>query len=143
MKTIQELIGLSSYCDGMDAVEPPIMRGLTMASVEVDQTKESMLFTSTCGRQFLFRHDQDCCERVAIDDIAGDLPDLVGYTLLVSEEVSSLDGFVDTVHDSYDDSHTWTFYKFATVKGYVTVKWLGESNGYYSESVSMYEVKLR
>ncbi len=38
-------------------------------------------------------------------------------------------------------THTWAFYKFATVKGYVTVRWYGSSNGYYSEEVGFYEVR--
>ena len=39
-----------------------------------------------------------------------------------------------------DDSFTWTFYRFATARGYVTIRWYGSSNGYYSEEVTFEEV---
>ena len=60
---------------------------------------------------------------------------IVGEPLLVADEVSGETpvGFEDEYHESV----TWTFYKFATRKGYVDVRWLGESNGYYSESVDL------
>ena len=85
---------------------------------------------------FTFFHEEDCCESVYIEDIVGDLNDLVGKPLDIVEEVEHVSDFnPPDVEPVSGDSFTWTFYKFATIKGWVDVRWLGESNGYYSESV--------
>ena len=81
---------------------------------------------------YYFMHKQDCCEDVHINDTIGDLNDLEGEPILSAEVV--------TETSSNDNMHqTWTFYKFATIKGYVTVRWIGESNGYYSEEVELFK----
>jgi hypothetical protein len=78
-------------------------------------------------------HMQDCCESVYIEDIVGDLDDLVGTPLLLVEEVSNYEG----ERKKYSESETWTYYRFRTIKGSVDIRWYGESNGYYSESVDI------
>ena len=99
----------------------------------VTQDGETMVFENATER-FSFFHYQDCCESVVIDDIVGDLSDLVGEPLLIAEEVS---GETPVEFDAMNHEMVeWTFYKFATRKGYVDVRWMGESNGYYSTSVN-------
>jgi hypothetical protein len=79
-------------------------------------------------------HIQDCCESVSIEDVCGDLTDLAGTPLLLVEESVSHN---EPEENSYDDSNTWTFYRFRTIKGSVDIRWCGSSNGYYSESVDI------
>lgn len=103
--------------------------------VSASSSGDEMTFVDTDGNRYTFYHDQDCCESVSIDDVCGDLSDLVGAPLYMAEEVDS-DGREVPPTSEYCDSETWTFYRFATAKGFVTVRWYGTSNGYYSESVS-------
>ena len=111
------------------------MLGKTFVQVTGAVGNFDLLFETANGERFMFSHEQDCCERVDINDIVGDLQDLVGEPLLLAEEVQG-ETPVDFNEREYE-SVTWTFYKFATRKGYVDVRWLGESNGYYSEGVSL------
>lgn len=108
------------------------MLGVVMADVNGEVDSDRLIFIAENSDQYIFYHDQDCCEDVRITDICGELQDLVGTPILVVEEVSS-EGTEPPANA--DDSFTWTFYKFSTSKGSVTVRWLGQSNGYYSESV--------
>ena len=106
---------------------------------DVVSSADEMIFKASNGMTFKFLHYQDCCENVGIEDVCGNLNDLIDSPLLIAEEVDNLDGFNSEAHSENYESSTWTFYKFATNKGSVTVRWLGTSNGYYSEGVSYEE----
>ena len=106
-----------------------VMIGQTFDTVTGAAGADEMVFTNANGSHTFF-HPQDCCECVSIDTVDGDLSDLVGSPIVMAEEVDNLDA-----PDRGDESYTWTFYKFATGKGSVTVRWYGSSNGYYGESV--------
>ena len=111
--------------------------GETLSCVE-KRGDDQLIFTLEEGQQFKLYHFQDCCESVTIEDIAGDLNDLVGVPILLAEEVSQTTN-PEGIKPRYQDSFTWTFYKLATIKGAVTIRWYGTSNGYYSESVEFAE----
>jgi hypothetical protein len=80
------------------------------------------------GNEHLFHHIQDCCESVYIESIVGDISDLIGSAITEAESVS------EDYPEAYD-SGTWTFLKISSEKGGVVIRFLGESNGYYSEKM--------
>jgi len=65
--------------------------------------------------------------------VVGDWDDIVGDTVISA---------VCTFQDSPDasESGTWSFYSIVTFKGCVTLRWNGESNGYYSEEAGFYKI---
>lgn len=95
---------------------------------------DEIIFTLENGERYHLYHSQDCCESVYVEDVIGNLDDLIGVPLLMAEEASN-EPEPPFTGNYVPESYTWTFYKMATVKGYVTIRWFGESNGYYSESV--------
>jgi hypothetical protein len=111
--------------------------GHTLVKVEgAEAGSGEIIFTSgSNGSKFKMYHRQDCCEGVSIESITGDITDLLDTPILVAEETSR-----DATSEETSESGTWTFYKLATVKGWVDIRWLGTSNGYYSESVSFEEI---
>lgn len=113
--------------------------GKTLTNIDVQRgsfkVDDQITFTCSTGERYEMRHIQNCCESVDIEDINGDLNDLIGSPILKAEEVTNSEENPEGVTKEYQDSFTWTFYHLATVKGYVTIRWYGESNGYYSESV--------
>ena len=127
------------------------LTGKTLTEI-INNDNEELIFVCDNGDKYKLYHEQDCCENVSIEDINGDLQDLVGKPILKAEEVSN-DVFEKEFNDSFTlkegdyskkdnngmyepDSCTWTFYKLATINGYVDIRWYGESNGYYSEGVN-------
>lgn len=106
------------------------IKGMTITAVAYNEANESLLIhLNTHVLEML--HHQDCCETVYLADVVGSFEDLIGYPLLeVSESI------VDIA--TGDMSSTASYYNFKTIKASVQLRWVGESNGYYSETVDCY-----
>jgi len=111
------------------------LQGKVFSSIIVNSDKTEIIFDEA-GTNILYKmyHDQDCCEVVEIEDICGDLKDLVDTPIIIAEERTS--EAPDEVTDDLDD-FLWTFYTFHTIKGSVNIRWLGSSNGYYAIGVDL------
>lgn len=118
-----------------DRVDFSVLKGKTLDAIDGAEIGSDLIrFLLDDGSVYVMYHRQDCCESVSVEDVIGDVADLIGLEILEAEEVS---GETPTDHQwEYEpDSYTWTFYKIGTQRGSVTIRWLGQSNGYYSERV--------
>ena len=105
-----------------------------------NEDDDKIHFYMSDGKQVTMSHDQDCCESVQIEDINGDLNKLLYHPITRADEKVD-----NTAYEDFDDdgdrytpeSCTYTFYTLASRGGYVDIRWYGESNGYYSESVDI------
>jgi len=100
---------------------------------------EEILFDTDDGYRYRMYHSQNCCESVWIESVVGSFSDLIGSPITMAEEAC----YDDPNPDGFqNDREEWTFYKLATVKGYVDIRWFGSSNGYYSIGVDITRTKL-
>lgn len=141
--------------------------------VEIKFNPEELMFICSDKSVYRMFHSQNCCEHVSIEDICGDLKDLLNSPILIAEsrksdsssdiEVSEEKNDSEWEDDGYeghegtytsiidggkillsDEKHSdneccqWTFYRIGTMKGTVTIRWCGTSNGYYSTDVSFF-----
>lgn len=112
-----------------------LLIGRTVRRIDV---KADEVYFVCDDETFLAYHMQDCCEDVAIHDVSGDPTDIIGMPIIeASQDEDSATWPQDVEKPRFEpESFTWTTQKIKAANGReIVIRWLGQSNGYYSESV--------
>lgn len=109
--------------------------GQKLIYIDIDPEENRIMLTTESGRKILIHHNQDCCEIVRIEDTAGNWAELIGKVI------------VEATHESHEadsesgyESCTRTALTFKADDATVISRWIGTSNGYYSEEVHLADV---
>ncbi len=70
------------------------------------------------------------------EDVNGELSWLLDTPILMADEAQGETG----TEEEYGTEYRWMFYRFATRKGYVDLRFLGLSNGWYSEKMDFIRI---
>lgn len=117
--------------------------GITLTGIITHHEPHDVIeFVTNDGCKFALMPDEPgTLSSVTIEDVCGDLEDLLGSPILTAEERSNEDHSPLNSYGDYEEHYTWTFYEFATIKGSVTIRWYGTSANptYYSEKVAFHQ----
>ena len=122
---LKELIAEFTPLNRLEVKVYDELLGKTIVRAAASNDEFYLLFDD--NTYFRLYHEQCCCETVELIDVDGDIEDLVGGTLREAEVVT---------HEWETSNYErWTYYKFGTQKGGVSLRWYGSHNGYYSNTV--------
>ena len=105
-----------------------ILKGEIFTNILVDG-EEIITFHCKSGAVYKMFHQQECCENVYLEKTDG-LENILRSKVLHAEESSS--------DSETNPDGTWYFYKIVTETGIATLRWYGESNGYYSTDATLF-----
>lgn len=109
------------------------LKGQTITSIEHNENEA--VFTTSEGKRYQLYHDQDCCESVLIQSVEGDIQSVLNSPIdLAYEKIAHED------ENGQHESVTYSDFILETENVRLVLKWVGESNGYYSESVTFIEL---
>ncbi len=99
----------------------------------LSRDEEPTVIFKSKDRKFIMAGDGDCCARAYLEDVCGDLQQLIGDPILLADGVANK---MDQIGEK-----GWFFYKLSTIKESVTMRWMYRSSGYegYSVKVSFEE----
>lgn len=87
----------------------------------------------TAEKQYEMYHSQDCCESVDLQEIIGDISDII-FEEIINAYITDEEG----ENPEYaSEAQEWTNFHIASAKGEVVFRWFGSSNGYYGTGVSI------
>lgn len=75
------------YSDYKSAIPFETLLGMTLKEIRYSDDEDKIVFANEDGCEYHQLHIQDCCEGVHIESIDGDLSNLIGFPILLAEEV--------------------------------------------------------
>ena len=113
------------------------LKGKTITSIDGSNSDDSdTIITTSDGSSYTLTHIQDCCEHVRVYGSVGNIDDVLNKEVIAAEDTNPMDN-PNAPDYKYYESATWSQFRIVTNKGTFEIWWLGESNGYYSETVSV------
>ena len=117
------------------------LKGKTITSIQGSKSDDGdTIITTSDGSSYTLTHIQDCCEHVRVYGTVGNIDDVLNEEVIAAEDTNPMDNPNAPDYKIYD-SATWSQFRIVTNKGTFEIWWLGESNGYYGETVSVIKNK--